>query len=173
MKTNKDYINVNKRLQRIKDMGLTPITLKSPSDIAQKIVYQKGTGNEGLIMSYKEASFMAQNDRNETLTIEEYNKSVETFMREYNEQTYIEGALDQAIERAKGTLHYIQENIGDINPEIDIDNLSKREIVDMLQYAGDRMTELKALSKQGYRYENSPTDFLEFIDQWYSERKGE
>lgn len=173
MKTNKEYIKVNKRLHRIKDMGLTPITLKSPSDIAQKIVYQKGTGNEGLIMSYKEASFMAQNDRNETLTIEEYNKSVETFMREYSEQTYVEGALDQAIERAKGTLHYIQENIGEFNPEIDIDSLSKREIIDMLQYAGNQMNELKQLSKSNYRYDNSPEAYLQFIDQWYSEHKGE
>lgn len=172
MTPSQEYININKRIQRIKEKGLTPITLKSPSDITQKFMYEKGTGKEGLIMSYNEASFMA-NTRNETLTVEEYNKSIEVFMNSYAEQTYVQGAYNEAYERAKGVIHFISENINDINPDFDIDKLSKKDVVEMLKYAGERMNELKDAEQMNYKNGNSPTDFLDFIDQWYSEHKGE
>lgn len=173
MKTNNDYININKRLQRIKDMGLTPITLKSASDIAQKIISPMGMSDEGLILSYKDASKMARDDRNEQLTIEEYNKTVQLFMREFGEQTYQQGAIDYAYERGKGVLHYISENIGDINPDFDINKLSKRQVVEMLQYAGNKINELKVVEQMNYKNGNSPTEFLDYVDQWYSEHIGE
>ena len=172
MKPLQDYIKINQRLQRIKDLGLTPITLKSPSDITQKFMYEKGTGKEGLIMSYNEASFMAQNDRNEQLTIEEYNKAIDLFIREFGEQTYVKGAIDYAYERGKGVLNYISENIGDINPDFDIDKLSKRQVVEMLQYAGNKINELKVVEQMNYKNGNSPTEFLDYVDQWYEEHIG-
>lgn len=172
MKTNKDYIKVNQRLQRIKDLGLTPVTLKSPSDITEKFMYQKGTSNEGLIMSYSEAAFMALNDRNENLTIEEYNHSIEVFMRDFGEQTYVQGALDRAYEIGIKILDSVYEN-----PKIPISNeykdLNKKDLVKLLQDIGYDINTIKDDRKRNYQEYNSPTGFLKHYDQWLENYKSQ
>ena len=170
-KINRDYIKINKRLQRIKDLGLTPVTLKSPSDITEKIIYQKGTGNEGLIMSYNQAAFLAYNERNEQLTIEEYNKSIQIFMEDYKEQTYVEGAYKEAYRQAKATLEFIENNINFFESDIDINSLSEKETVKMLQYVGTKMNEFKAEVGNTYKEFNSPEIFLQYVEQWFEEHK--
>lgn len=168
MQTNKEYININKRLQRIKDLGLTPITLKSPSDITEKFMYEKGTGKEGLIMSYDEARFMALNTRNEQLTIEEYNHSIEVFMRDFGEQTYVQGAVDRAYEIGIKILDSVYDN-----PRIpitkDYEKLNKKDLINLLQNIGYDINTIKKDREINYQEYNSPTGFLKHYDQWFKE----
>lgn len=165
--------NINKRIKRIKSFGLTPVTLKSPADIIEKIVNQKGTGTEGLIMTYQEAQFTALHERNEQLTLEDYNDSLRTFMEGYENQTYVQGAINEAYRVGKEIIKWIY------NPEINkklndpyvssiierIDTLNKRELVKLLIDVGGTMEDLKKQKQETSGFV-SKDNWWQIVDQW-------
>lgn len=163
-----DITNINKRIERIKDFGLVPITLKAPSNIIEKIVNQKGTSVEGLIMSFSEAQFTASSERNEQLTLDEYNKSLNIFMKYYESQTYMSGAIDQAYEDSKRILKWLNKE--DKNPELyeQIYKMDKRSVVKMLIDVGEEIDNITDSTTSGY---GSDGDFYRLAYQWIEDNK--
>lgn len=160
--------NINKRIKNIKAYGLTPITLKAPANIIEKIVSPKGTSNEGLIMSYKEASFIAFNARNERLTLDEYNRSLNIFMNQYENQTYTAGAINAAYREGIKKLEWIFDKFPEFSEKVN--ELSEKDVVEMLNYVGNNIAEYITV-RGGKNEYPSDAAFVELCEQWIEDNK--
>lgn len=122
----------NRRIERIKDAGMQPITLKSPANIIERFVEKKGTSKEGRIKSWKQVSL----EYGKEITKEEYEQSIEDFLNSYyGKQTYFNEAYKYYSERIIDQL--IEE--GYDNEEISrLYNLPKKEFIDKINEAHEK-----------------------------------
>ena len=120
----------NRRIARIKEAGLQPITLKSPADLIERFVERKGTSREGELKTWAQVRLEYDN-----ITKEEYEKSISEFLEsDYGKQTYFKEAVNYYSERIINQLieaGYDDEDISRLY------NLPKKEFIKMVERASE------------------------------------
>ena len=125
--------NVNKRIGRIKEAGLQPITLKSPADLIEKFIHERGTSKEGLFKTYAEyVREYGYIDR------ELYYNIIEDFFNVYENQLNVKGAMKYAAQRAR---HLLEDRYNNLDIDFDVEEISERELVDIVSKAGRETNE--------------------------------
>lgn len=91
--------NLNRRIENIKSAGLQPITLKSPADLMERFIHEKGTGKEGTFKTYAEYT-RQYGYIDEQL----FYNMIEDFFDLYKGQLNVKGAKAYAATRARELL---------------------------------------------------------------------
>lgn len=146
----------NKRIERIKEAGLQPITLKSPADLIEKFVERKGTSREGELKTWGQVKSEFDN-----ITREEYEKSITDFLEsDYGKQTYFKEAVNYYSERIINQLiesGYDEEDISRLY------KLPKREFIKLVERASE-------LAKSDKDSGGSSNSFYYYLFQYNDEQ---
>ena len=120
----------NKRIEKIKEFGMQPITLKSPANIIEKFVEPKGTSREGQIKTWAQVRL-----EYDGISMREYENAVREFLQgEYGGQTYVKGAF----EYYKNNVVNQMTEMGYDDLEINrLEKLSKKDFISAIDYASE------------------------------------
>ena len=128
--------NVNRRIDRIKESGLQPVTLKTPADIIEQFVEKKGTSEEGRIKTYRE--YLKSRGDNPIISEAEYMTKIKDFVFNYDEQLTVYGNIRYQYESALAKM-LIGNERGQITDSLmdDLSKISKRDMIELIIRAGE------------------------------------
>lgn len=127
----------NRRIDRIKSIGMQPVTLKSPADSIRIYIEEKGTSREGQFKTWAQIRL-----EHSDITIEKYEKDIKDFLlSSYGEQTTVRGSFNYYRE---SVINHLQES--NYFEDIDVERLyrlPKQEFIELINNAHQAGAEAK------------------------------
>lgn len=156
-----DIKSINRRIQRIKDAGMRPVTITSAADIVERVVERKGTSKEGEFKSYKQVKLEIP-----SITREEYENIIKEFISsDYGKQTYYYESVNRTYQEGLARISGWSDNY-QYTKEF-LSTLSKKDLIKFLREFGDKMEDAKRLAKESSDYTYSSNQILrDLTEQW-------